>query len=125
MRVYDKILCPIDFSENSVHGMQWAEYLAKKYQSEVIVLHVMEFYPVGLMGGDVGLDYDRYQASVLAKLTEFVAPLKARHEKMLSTGNPAQKISALASGLDARLIVMGTRGERGTAHRLLGSTAEA
>src|SRR5574341_1753031 len=101
MRTFDRILCPTDFSEKSVKGLQWAEYLARKYDAEVMVLHVMEFYPVGLMGGDAGTDYDRYQASVYSNLTEFVSPLKVRHEKMMSSGNPAQKIAALASGLGA------------------------
>src|SRR5689334_8872208 len=123
MRIFDKILCAIDFSQTSVKALQWTEYLAKKYQSEVIVLHVMEAYPVGNLT-EIGVDWDQYQSAVKASLDEFTSPLTIKYEKMISTGNPAIKIAALASGLHASLIVMGTHGTLGAAHKLLGSAAE-
>jgi nucleotide-binding universal stress UspA family protein len=124
MKIFEKILCPIDFSQNSVKALQWTEYLANKYQSEVMILHVMEVYPVGMMS-DVGIDYDRYYATVNTSFNEFLAPLRIKYEKMISTGDPANKIAALASGLHASLIAMGTRGMLGTAHKLLGSSSES
>jgi len=121
MRLFEKILCPVDFSESSVKALQWSEHLARQFQSKLVVLHVMDFYPTP---AEVEIDYEKYQSSIATSLREFVEPLTVPFEKMLSTGDPAQKISALANGLGASVIVMGTRGITGTIHRLLGSNAE-
>jgi universal stress protein A len=121
MRMFEKILCPVDFSESSVKALQWSEYLTRKFHSELVVLHVMDFFPAP---ADVGIDYEKYQSMITTTLREFVEPLTVRYEKMLSTGDPATKISALADGLGATVIIMGTRGITGTIHRLIGSVAE-
>lgn len=121
MQAFEKILCPVDFSENSVKALQWTESLAGKYGSSVVVLHVMDPYPVA---ADLGFDYEQYQSVVTKDLNNFVLPLKVKHETLLSTGEPASKIVALAESLNASLIVMGTSGLEGAAHKLLGSTTE-
>lgn len=122
MRLFGKILCPVDFSENSVKALQWTEFLAKKFDSQVVILHVFEMpYPAF---ASPAFDYDQYKETIQSNLRDYLVPLKIQYESMLSTGDPANKIVALAKGLDATLIVMGTRGLRGAAHRLLGSTAE-
>lgn len=121
MQGFEKILCPVDFSENSVKALQWTEYLAERFGSEVTVLHVMDPYPVA---ADLGFDYEQYQSVVVKDLNNFVAPLKVKHETLLSTGEAAHKIAALASSLNTSLVVMGTGGLTGAAHKLLGSTTE-
>lgn len=121
MQAFEKILCPVDFSENSVKALQWTESLARKFGSEVIVLHVMDPYPVA---ADLGFDYEKYQSVVTKDLNNFVMPLKIKHETLLSTGEAANKIVALAKSLNASLVVMGTSGLEGAAHKLLGSTTE-
>ena len=121
MRTFEKILCPVDFSEGSVKSLQWAQAMAKKYEAEIVVLHVMSLYPAA---PELGINYEQYQSNITNTLRDFAAPLSVKYERMLSTGDPANKIAALAAGLDAGLIVMGTRGMQGTAHTLLGSVAE-
>lgn len=122
MKLFEKILCPIDFSEDSVKALQWTQLLAKRYESEVTILHVMEPYPTTI---DIGIDYDRYHAAVVRDMEAFLAPLTIPFHSMQSSGMPAQKIPSLATTLDASTIVMATRGLRGAAHRLIGSTAES
>ncbi len=122
MKIFDKILCPIDFSEDSIKTLQWAELAAKKYGSQVTILHVMEPYPAAV---DIGIDYDRYHATVLRDMQNFLEPLKIHYESIQSSGVPSQKIVALAKALGASVIVMGTRGLRGAAHKLVGSTTES
>lgn len=121
MRMFEKILCPVDFSESSVKALQWSEHLARKFDSHLIILHVMDFYSAP---PEVTFDYNQYQSGIVESLREFVEPLSVSYEKMLSTGDPAQKICALAEGLGAGAIVIGTRGITGTLHRLIGSTTE-
>jgi nucleotide-binding universal stress UspA family protein len=121
MRTFEKILCPVDFSEGSVKSLQWAEAMARKYEAEIVVLHVMALYPAP---PELGINYEQYQSQVTSALRDFAAPLRVKYERMLSTGDPANKIAALASGLDTGLIVMSTRGMVGAAHKLLGSVTE-
>jgi len=122
MRLFNKILCPVDFSENSTKALQWTEFLANKFGSQVVVLHVTDFYPANAF---LDVDYDTYHAAIANSMKEFLAPLRVKYESMLSSGDAAQKIVALATGLEATVIVMGTAGLTGAAHKLLGSTTES
>lgn len=119
--MFSKILCPVDLSENSVKALQWTEFLAKKYNSEVIVLHVIESLQANPV---VDLDYPQIQTAAVTAVREFLAPLNVRYESMLSSGHPAHKIVSLAEAVNADVIVMGTRGLRGVSHAFLGSTTE-
>jgi nucleotide-binding universal stress UspA family protein len=69
--MFSKILCPVDLSENSVKALQWTEFLARKYNSEVVVLHVIE----SLSQSQVDLDYPRF--GMPSRRFEFLAPLNA------------------------------------------------
>ena len=95
--------------------------MAERYQAQVTIVHVMDPYPAT---ADVVVDYDVYSA-VVREMKAFLAPLRISFESMLSSGSPAEKIVTLASTVGASLIVMGTHGLRGTAHRLIGSTTES
>jgi universal stress protein A len=122
MKLFERILCPIDFSQDSVKALQWTEYLARKYESEVSILHVMEPYPATV---DVGIDYDKYHSAVVRDMENFLAPLTIPHQTLQSSGLPSEKIVSFATTLGASLIVMSTRGLRGAAHKFIGSTAES
>ena len=121
MKLFEKILCPIDFSEHSVRALLWTQHLAKHYQAPVTILHVLEPYPIL---ADIGINYDAYCSAVMRDMQSFLAPLSIPYETVHSSGTPAEKIVTLASSVGASLIVLGTRGLRGAAHRLIGSTAE-
>lgn len=122
MQAFERILCPVDFSDNSVKALQWTDYLAGKFGSTVFVLHVTApYYPLSM---EYGFDYEKHQNTVAEELAEFVAPLKAKHEVLHSTGDAAYKIADLALGLNISLVIMGTGGLNGPIHRLLGSTTE-
>ena len=119
--MFSKVFCPVDLSENSVKALQWTEFLARKYNSEVVILHVIESLQANPV---VDLDYPQIQAAAVTAVREFLAPLKVRYESMLSSGHPAHKIVSLAEAVNADAIVMGTRGLRGVSHAFLGSTTE-
>ena len=122
MTLFKRILCPIDFSENSVRALQCAEMLARECHAEMILLHVIEA-PYSALSNP-GFEYEHYLDGAKRRLQEFASPLKVKYESMLSTGNPATKIVALAKNLEATLIIMATRGYHGAVHKLLGSTTE-
>jgi universal stress protein A len=121
MKLFEKILCPIDFSEDSVKALHWTQHLAKQYESEVVILHVMHPFSSTM---ELGVDYDRYHSAVVRDMDAFLSPLTVQYQSMQSSGEPAEKIMNLTKTIGVSLIVMGTRGLRGMAHRLIGSTAE-
>ncbi|MCI0441891.1 universal stress protein [bacterium] len=120
MAIFRKILCAVDFSEISIRALQWAEYLAKKFDSELIVMHSISVP----MTDPYFYDAETNQSKVSEILEDFVAPLKIKHDKLICSGEPSIEIRKRAEAIHASVIVMGTSGIKGISHRLLGSTAE-
>lgn len=120
------ILCPIDFSEHSRDALRWAEALADRHQSRLIVLSAVD--PVLAEGARVKLGVDLAAAEVEPSLREFAAAswrTQARGEDavfQVQVGEPADVILDAAKGAD--LVVMGTHGLGGVRKWLLGSTTQ-
>ncbi len=51
-----KIIVPIDFSEHSEYALEAASNIARKYNSELIVLHMLELSNAILTAGSVALN---------------------------------------------------------------------
>ena len=111
MRIFERILCPIDFSETSVKALQCAESLAKEFESELIVLHTEEAQDA---------DYEKAQE----RIAEFLQGVRVKHQSIISTGDAAERISHYAKDTHSSAIVIGTRGLKGFLHHVLGSTTE-
>ncbi len=124
LKVFDRILCPIDFDENSLKALDLASRLASQNDAELYLLHVCPtvFIPLG------GAVTDRVMAEQAAKRKmEEIASQHlhdVRCQFVVTTGDPAERVSAVQSALDADLIVIGTHGRRGVPHFFLGSVAE-
>ena len=123
------ILCPVDFSGFSARALEHATRLARFFDADLHVLHavpivldVVEPYPPVLP--------DIMKASVEAareELLRFVAPMRARHERIRTSveeGDAASAIQQLAAELPADMVVMGTHGRTGLGRAVLGSVAE-
>ena len=61
-----KIIVPIDFSEHSEFALKTAARLARKYDAEVLVLHMLEMSDLMLTASE-GLQYEK--ASFFIKFT--------------------------------------------------------
>jgi nucleotide-binding universal stress UspA family protein len=125
MKIFENVLCPVDFSETSAKALQWAEYLARSHNSTVTVLHVN--YPefagnTDPFGGAYDPDISIKQAEETMK--NFLSPLKMNPERIVSGGNPADTIQTIAKKINATMVLMGTHGRKGITHKLLGSTTE-
>lgn len=125
-----RILVPTDFSPNSLKALACAKEIARKFGSEVVVVHVVEppVYPVTLDVGAVGApdlsaEIDRYVEEQLARLVqEHARDVKLRPVRR--RGAPFEQILAAAAAEKADLILIATHGYTGLKHVLLGSTAE-
>jgi len=131
MVFWEKILCPVDFSEVSQQARDYGVRIAKECGSDVVFIHVVEpivapadfsFGPVTTVEVEDQL-IQRAQESLegIAKVTDLPeGRLKTRVER----GRPSSEIVRVAEEENASLIVMGTHGYTGLTHVLLGSTAE-
>lgn len=128
------ILCPVDFSEVSRHAFDRALAMARSYNSEIRVLHVLPTpshvpaVPYGPEGpGPFGFEVpDRPRA--LSELSRFLhiehpGDVTIRQE-VIEAGSVHKEILVQASRTSADLIVMGTHGRSGVDHLFLGSVAE-
>lgn len=125
MNIFSKILCAIDFSEHSFHVLQWTQYLEKRFESQVVVLHVRRNPSSYVFVPDLRVGEE--DTSSIPAMIEFQKQLKSanvEYEALLSTGFAADKILQLSIDLNATMIIMGTRGMTGVKRAILGSVAE-
>lgn len=121
MRVFDKIICPIDFSETSTNALRWTNYFAKQYGSSVVVMHSLE---MNAYGGPVSSNYGDAVSRAQNAMKEFLAPLSEPYETIVTTQSAAIEIANCTAKTCATMIVMGTHGLKGLSHKLIGSTTE-
>ncbi|MGD0291583.1 MAG: universal stress protein [Candidatus Binataceae bacterium] len=123
-KLFNRILCPIDFDENSLKALDIARRLASQNDAELYLLHVCAtvFVPLG------GPVTDRVMAeqSAQRRMEEITGQnlFNIRCQLLVTTGDAGQWITAVQSALDADLIVMGTHGRRAVPRFFLGSVAE-
>jgi nucleotide-binding universal stress UspA family protein len=125
-----RILVPIDFSRVSRSALPWARLLATQFDAEIVLLHVMEKYPMDyLLGAELMnetltplLKEAEANLGRLAGGLRKASGLKA--SGVVRDGTPFEEICHAAKALPAELIVLTTRGFTGLKHVWVGSTAE-
>jgi nucleotide-binding universal stress UspA family protein/predicted transcriptional regulator len=123
---FRKILCPVDFDENSMKALDVAADLARQNEGTALLLHVVSMIvvPARLPGY-----FDLYLSqgeTARARLKEIAHKRLAglKYEILAEMGDPADIIVTTGSTAGADLIVMATNGRRGFSRLLLGSVAE-
>jgi universal stress protein A len=131
------ILCPLDFSDNSVKALTTAVELAGLFKAKIILGHVITDLPsIGAAYGMI--DYnppasnidDFMDEMVKASEKEFSALIRkygnesVRFETKISRGIAVDEISRMAESEHADLIVLTTHGRTGLSRLLMGSVAE-
>jgi nucleotide-binding universal stress UspA family protein len=123
---YQRILCPIDFDENSLAALNAAADLARRADGTVFVLHVvpMIVQPTAM---PVYVDiYKSQEETAWARLKEIARKDLAgiKYELLVQMGEPAGSIIRIEKKVKADLVVMATHGRRGFSRFFLGSVAE-
>ena len=126
----ERILVPLDFSDNTPAILDWAAHLAEEHASRMILLHAYHL-PVEFQQLEGAYLPPDFWASVRSEaeqqLGEYAETLRGRGlavETAVCEGYAATVIVEEAARLDADLIVIGTHGLSGLKHLLLGSIAE-
>lgn len=131
MKPFSKILTAIDFSENAECAFDHALTLARQFDAELTIIHVIN-EPVDLRGFYVPhISFEQLEKEIeesainmmetfcSARLGDFT-----NYKTAIVTGIPYEEITATAEKIDASLIVIGTHGRTGLDRILFGSTAE-
>jgi len=127
----NRILVPVDFSPLSKKALQYALRLAREFDADVQLIHVIEL--------DVPPMYEGWMiappvisngsnADSAKKLKQLASSVQTAGMKpvqsIVRTGLPAQEIVEAAKQFDVDLIIIATHGYTGWKHFAIGSTAE-
>jgi nucleotide-binding universal stress UspA family protein len=134
--LFRRIVCGIDFSDCSMHALNYAISLAQEADASLTVVHAIELPPdvprevhENMIAGPRSLhEYIAYaEEDARARLQEAVPESVRAYcavEAVVPTGKPYREILRVADERKADLLVIGVHG-RGAVDRLLfGSTAQ-
>ena len=128
-----KILYPTDFSELSIHALQYAAYLCGKLGATLHCLHVVDdsylqyWLAADMPAAPMGPPIEEVMENSRRQLDSFLAAnLKApvQAEKVIRRGRPFQEIVNYAQDQKMDLLVIGTHGRSALRQALLGSVAD-
>jgi nucleotide-binding universal stress UspA family protein len=136
--VFKRILCPLDFSDSSMHALNYAMSLAQEADGRLTVLHVMQY--------DLEVEAPEVYETVIADRRLSVADYRRRCEEyslerlkaavpetvgaycsvevLLGTGKPYREILRVAADEQTDLIVMGVQGRGAADLMFFGSTTQ-
>jgi universal stress protein A len=124
---YRKVLCPIDFDDNSLRALDKAIEIARHFGAAVLLVHAL---PLVVQFGEVPMPVELYEEREKAARTKLgeIARQKlygVEHELAVYTGDVVGSVLQAVAKFEPDLLVMATHGRSGLAHLFLGSVAEA
>ncbi len=128
-----KILCPVDFSENSRKALWAAKKYASLFSSELHVIHIIPSYLIKekwiiwkkLSEKDRERFNEALHAEAKSKAGSLIKDCGIDGEGEIFQGNPGEMISSVAEDGRYDLIVMGARGLSYMESILIGGTTDA
>jgi nucleotide-binding universal stress UspA family protein len=126
---FKHILCPFDFSESSGRALAHAAALARWYEAQLTVLHVVPTFDPVHVRGELGVPFDFVNPTreeVLGEMRRSLerAGVSPAAHLIAHAGDASATIVDQALTTRADLIVIGTHGRRGFRRLLLGSVTE-
>jgi len=130
--LFSRILVGLDGSDYSLKALDFAMDLAKKYQSQLVLVHVVmrQIYAINppeagiLAGTAIVRELEAEGKVILAKGEETVKAQGLPVVTRLRQGVPAEEILRAAADERADLIVLGSRGLSQVKAFLLGSVSD-
>lgn len=131
MVAFKKIICPTDFSDPSYQGLDYAVELAKLFQAELTIVHVLNVLPPSSTDPNISFSIPEYEGILhkdaddkLKDILKIRVPAAVKAAAVIGHGNAAKEIIRIAEEKKADLIVIPTQGHTGWHFLLLGSVAE-
>jgi len=129
-KLFHKLLCPLDFDENSLAALDLACKIAVENEASICLMHVLALPVTSAEIGPVPLEpYEVLEQDARAKLEKIArerVPANLHCEIETSVGTPSHSIVAIQAKRGIDLVVMATHGRKRSAvgHFFLGSVAE-
>jgi nucleotide-binding universal stress UspA family protein len=128
MSVFQKILCPVDFSATSGHAFVYAAAIAQQFRAELILLHVLEEIPLlpafgGMPTADPTAQMESFARAEMAKLAAS-ATSGANIRTEIVRGANHTSVLKFAKENSVDLIVIGKHGRSHLDYFLFGSVTE-
>lgn len=126
--VPQRILVPVDFSEQSMNSLQVASEFAKAFDAKLTLLHVHSIIGVAVLDFtyvERPQDLARITEAAEKQLDQAAAKLNIPDDKLkveVVTGDPVTEIVRHTSQHD--LVIMSTHGHSGLTRFLMGSVSE-
>ena len=127
----ERILCPIDFSEFSARAYDYAQSLARHYQANLFLNHIVDFGIPPYEYYTPAVDYNELFQKLCADARDHLQEFAKSHtrngvhpECFVQEGGVTDSILSFAEAQMVDLIVMGTHGLKGLDRVTLGSVAE-
>ena len=128
-RKFKEVVCPLDFSADSLVALDYAADFAKQNEGQLILLHVVD-NPLTDLYGPRGQNFYAEVEHALEKSKELLADAARTHatdvpcEIVVKRGNPYEEILDLATSQQMDVVVMSTHGRTGPQRLIIGSVAE-
>ena len=113
-------MVPTDGSEFASKAEDVAIEMAKKFDSKVVAVHVIDdklIYPFEVL--------EEEGKSILKKVQEKGEKNSVKVDEVLLVGNPTRDMKKIAEKVGADIIVIGTHGKTGLEKLIMGSVAES
>jgi nucleotide-binding universal stress UspA family protein len=132
-----KILYATDLSKNSIYAFYYAVDMAKKYDAEICILHVVAHMFATFGGRTVKLHEDKPEAAITVikeRLQKFCYKVEEKDNLacvalvakiFVQIGDPAEEILKAADQEGCDLIVLGNHGKGFVERTLLGTIARS
>ena len=131
MPTIERILCPIDFSQPSVLGYEYAQSVGRHFKAPVLLQHVIDWQTPAYPCFDVPAANEEIRGTLRAHAAQQLQEFAKSHtcqcvqtECVVQDGAVTDSILGLADQKGVNLIVMGTHGLQGLDHLALGSVTE-
>jgi nucleotide-binding universal stress UspA family protein len=130
----ERILFPVDFTENSSKVSPYVLSVSEKYDAVIYLLHVVVDFSQwgGYDISDIRMGrYEEFQEEAfkdaektLERVCEEQLQGCSNFQKRILTGDPAKEILKTIESEEIDLVIMGTHGRKGLEHVFFGSVAE-
>jgi nucleotide-binding universal stress UspA family protein len=115
-----RILCCLDFTEDSRNILEWASWLAREYQAQLAIAHATAAMNTGEAGWYPGDDFEKqFTEQALARIALLQQEVGSTAEQVfVRAGKPDLVAATAAREFEADLVVIGRHGEAGIAGNL-------
>lgn len=129
VRPFERILCPVDFSEPSAWALSRAVALARASAAKLTMLHIVEWLPeegcgetVPLRIPEINLDLTQESRDRMRRFAPPGAFAGCDHEELVATGQPHRAILRVCRERRIDLVVLGSHVRRAVDKALAGGT---